>query len=420
MARAEIITIGTEMLLGQLVDTNTAEIARALFEIGVDVHRETSVGDNEVRIAVAVREGLARAEIVICAGGLGPTVDDMTRGAIAAAVGVPLTVDEPSMRHLEALFARLDRPMAENNRVQAHFPQGAAVFENPHGSAPGFVIEHEGRAILALPGPPRELFPMLRDHAIPWIEGRFEPDAAFVTRVLRTAGVGESDLDARIADLFREQKNPTIAMLAHPGLVDVKLTAKAETRAGAAAMIDELEPVVRARLGDCIYGVGDVSLAGVIGDQLRSLALTLAVGESCTGGQLGAAFVAVPGASDYFHGGCIAYADQAKTSLLGVSPDLIERFGAVSEAVAAAMALGAQAALGADVALSTTGVAGPGGGTAEKPVGLVFVGMALPGGSVRVRRLDWPGSRDAIQRRAVIAALTMLWRELAIRPAARG
>jgi competence/damage-inducible protein CinA-like protein len=418
MARAEIITIGTEMLLGQLVDTNTAEIARALFEIGVDVHRETSVGDNEDRIATAVREALARADIVICAGGLGPTVDDMTRGAIAAAVGVPLVADDASMRHLEALFARVDRPMAENNRQQAHFPQGAEVFPNPHGSAPGFVVEREGRAVLALPGPPRELLPMLGDHAIPWIERRFEPSAAFVTRVLRTAGVGESDLDARIADLFREQKNPSIAMLAHPGLVDVKLTAKAGTRTQAVAMIDELESVVRTRLGDCVYGTGNVSLAGVIGDQLRGLSLTLAVGESCTGGQLGAAFVAVPGASDYFRGGCIAYADRAKTSLLGVAPDLLERYGAVSEAVAAAMALGAQVSLSADVALSTTGVAGPGGGTVEKPVGLVYVGMALPGGAVTVRRLDWPGAREAIQRRAVIAALTMLWRELAIRAAA--
>src|SRR5579863_3537755 len=203
MARAEIITIGTEMLLGQLVDTNTAEIARALFEIGVDVHRETSVGDNEERITAAVREALARADVVICAGGLGPTVDDMTRGAIAAAVGVPLEADAASMRHLEGLFARLNRPMAENNRQQAHFPLGAEVFRNPHGSAPGFVVEFEGRAVLALPGPPRELLPMLREHAIPWIEQHFKPGAVFVTRVLKTAGVGESDLDARIADLFR-------------------------------------------------------------------------------------------------------------------------------------------------------------------------------------------------------------------------
>ena len=415
MARAEIITIGTEMLLGQLVDTNTAEIARSLFEIGVDVYRETSVGDNEDRIATAVREGLARADVIVCAGGLGPTVDDMTRGAIAAAVGVPLEPDDASMRHLEALFARVNRPMAENNRQQAHFPLGAEIFPNPHGSAPGFVVERDGRAVLALPGPPRELLPMLGDHAIPWIERRFKPGASLVTRVLRTAGVGESDLDARIADLFREQKNPSIAMLAHPGLVDVKLTAKAESRARAAAMIDELEVVVRQRLGDCVYGTGNDSLAGVIGDQLRGRALTLAVGESCTGGQLSAAFVAVPGASEYFRGGCIAYADQAKTSLLGVAPDLLERHGAVSESVAAAMALGAQASLGADVALSTTGVAGPGGGTAAKPVGLVYLGLAMPGGAVTIRRLDWPGAREAIQRRAVVAALTMLWRELSIR-----
>lgn len=413
MATAEIITIGTELLLGQLVDTNTSLIAKALFEIGVDVHREMSVGDNEVRIETAVREALTRADIVICAGGLGPTVDDMTRQAIAAALGRPLAADPASMRHLEALFTRLGRPMAENNRAQAHFPLGAAVLPNPHGSAPGFVVDTGEQAVLALPGPPRELLPMLADHAIPWIERRFEPNATFVTRVLRTAGAGESDLDARIADLFKQQKNPSIAMLAQPGLVDVKLTAKARTRENASAMIDEIEPEVRRRLGDCVYGVGDVTLAGVIGDGLRRRRWTLAIAESCTGGLLAAAIVAVPGASDYFKGGCVAYADSAKTQLLDVAPELLERFGAVSEEVAAAMALGAQAALGADVALSTTGVAGPGGGSPEKPIGLVYIGMALPGGAVSVRRLDWPGSREAITRRSVVAALTMLWRTLA-------
>ncbi len=412
MARAEIITIGTEMLLGQLLDTNTSVIAQALYDAGMDVHRETTVGDNEERIAAAVRDALSRADVVVCAGGLGPTVDDMTRAAIASAVDRQLVADAESMRHLESLFSRLNRPMTENNRIQAHFPEGAAVFPNPHGSAPGFVVESDGHAVLALPGPPRELVPMLRDHAIPWIERRYASGAIFVTRVLRTAGAGESDLDARVADLFRSQKNPSIAMLAHPGIVDVKLTAKAATRAEAETMIDELEPIVRARLGDCIYGVGDVTLAGVVGGDLRRRNWSLAVGESCTGGQLAASFVAMPGASEYFKGGCIAYCDQAKTSLLDVAPELIERHGAVSEEVAAAMALGAQALLGADVALSTTGVAGPSGGSPEKPVGLVYLGMVLPGGTVSVRKIDWPGAREAIQRRAVIAALTMLWRAL--------
>lgn len=412
MASAEIITIGTEMLLGQLVDTNTAVIARALAEIGVDVRRETSVGDNEASIAAAVSEAIGRAEVVVCAGGLGPTVDDMTRSAVATALGRPLVLDAESIRHLEAIFKRLQRPMTENNRVQAYFPQGAEPLPNPNGSAPGFVVELDGRAVLALPGPPRELQPMLRDHAIPWIERRFAPNAVLVTRVLRTVGVGESDLDARIADIFREQKNPSIAMLAHPGLVDVKITAKAATRDAARALIAELEPRVRERMGDCVYAEDGWTLEEVAGALLRRREWTLAIGESCTGGALAAAITSVPGASAYFRGGVVAYANEAKYRLLDVAPDLIERYGAVSEEVAGAMALGAQTVLRADVGVSVTGIAGPDGGTLEKPVGLVYVGLTLPDGSMRIRRLDWPGSRDAIQRRAVIAALAMLWRAL--------
>jgi nicotinamide-nucleotide amidase len=412
MISAEIITIGTEMLLGQLVDTNTAVIARSLAEIGVDVRRETSVGDNEASIAAAVSEAIARAEVVVCAGGLGPTVDDMTRGAVAAALGRPLVLDAESIRHLEAMFSRLKRPMTDNNRIQAYFPQGAEPLPNPNGSAPGFVVERDGRAVLALPGPPRELLPMLRDHAIPWIEHRFAPNAVLVTRVLRTAGAGESDLDARIADLFREQKNPSIAMLAHPGLVDVKITAKAATREAARALIDELELRVRERLGDCVYAEDAGTLESVDGALLQRRGWTLAVGESCTGGSLAAAITSVPGASNYFRGGVVAYANEAKCRLLDVAPDLIERYGAVSEEVAGAMALGAQTVLRADVGVSVTGVAGPGGGTPEKPVGLVYIGLTLPDGSMQIKRLDWPGPRDAIQRRAVVAALAMLWRAL--------
>jgi nicotinamide-nucleotide amidase len=283
---------------------------------------------------------------------------------------------------------------------------------NPNGSAPGFVVERDGRAVLALPGPPRELQPMLRDHAIPWIERRFAPNAVLVTRVLRTVGVGESDLDARIADLFREQKNPSIAMLAHPGLVDVKITAKAATRDAAQALIGELEPRVRDRLGDCVYAEDAGTLEEVTGALLRRRDWTLAVGESCTGGSLAAAITRVPGASTYFHGAVVAYSNEAKCRLLDVAPDLIERYGAVSEEVAGAMALGAQTVLRADVGVSVTGVAGPDGGTPEKPVGLVYIGLTLPDGSMQIKRLDWPGSREAIQRRAVIAALATLWRAL--------
>lgn len=410
MPSAEIITIGTELLLGQLVDTNTSSIARALAASGVDVHRETSVGDNEQRIAAAVREALDRSDIAICAGGLGPTVDDLTREAVAAAFGRSLELHEPSLAYIERRFAQAGWTMAPNNRRQAMVPRGAVVFDNPHGSAPGFVVDDGGRVAIAMPGPPAELDPMLHELAIPWLVKRFDIKAVIVTRVLHTVGIGESDLDERIADLFRESRNPSIAVLARPGFVDVKITAKAQDARAAAPMIAALEAQLRERLGDSIYATDDGSFEQSLGEALRARGWSIAVAESCTAGLVASAIASVPGASDYFKGGVVAYADDAKSRLLGVDPALISQHGAVSEEVARAMAAGAREHLHATLALSTTGIAGPGGGTADKPVGLVFVALARPNGKTTVRRLNLPGTRGVIQRRATIAALSMAWR----------
>ena len=410
MPAADIVTIGTELLLGQLVDTNTATIARALADHGMNVHRQTSVGDNVERIAAAIEEGLARADAVICAGGLGPTVDDLTRDAVAAATNRPLVLHAPSLREIEDMFAKLGRKMAENNKRQALIPQGAIVLENPLGSAPGFIVDDGRRAVIAMPGPPRELIPMLRDHALPWLVRRFGLDSAIVTRVLHTTGVAESDLDERIADLFREGKNPSIAVLASPGLVDVKITAKAKNREAALALIAPLEAQVRERLGDCVFATDQRSLEASLGEALRARGWTIATAESCTGGLVGRMIALVPGASDYFRGGVIAYSNGAKRDLLGVGAEVLERFGAVSEEVAAAMAAGARERLGSTIAVSVTGIAGPGGATPEKPVGLVYVGVASAQGKTDVRRMKLPGDRETIQRRAALAALLLAWR----------
>lgn len=410
MPSAEIITIGTELLLGQLVDTNTSTIARALAASGIDVYRETSVGDNEGRIASAVRDALSRSDVAICAGGLGPTVDDLTREAIAAAFDRPLVLHEPSLLDIERRFERHGWKMAPNNRRQAMTPHGATVFENPHGSAPGFAVDDGSRVAIALPGPPAELEPMLREHAMPWLVRRFGIQAVIVTRVLHTVGIGESDLDERIADLFRESRNPSIAVLARPGLVDVKITAKAPDAASAAPMIAKLEAQLRERLGDSIFAVDAGTLEQSVGERLRARGWSIAAAESCTGGRVAAAIASIPGASDYFKGGIVAYADEVKIRQLGVDPALIARHGAVSEEVAAAMAVGARDRLDATLSVATTGVAGPGGGSAEKPVGLVYVALAGGGRDVAVRRLNLPGDRDVVQRRATIAALTMAWK----------
>ena len=410
MASAEIITIGTELLLGHLVDTNTSTIARALASVGVDVHRETSVGDNTARIADAVRDALGRAAVAICAGGLGPTVDDMTRDAIAAATGRRLRLDEPSLRAIEARFAAMGWKMVPNTRQQALMPEGAVVFDNPHGSAPGFVVEEQGKAAIALPGPPHELAPMLHDHAIPWLVRRFDLRSIIVTRVLRTLGIGESDLDARIADLFRASTNPSIAVLARPGFVDVKITAKAPDEAAAARAIAPLEAQLRERLGDSIYATDDGTLEDSLVRALKDRGWTIAVAESCTGGLVASMIASVAGASDCFRGGVVAYANEAKRDILGVDERILREAGAVSEEAAAAMARGVRDRLRSTIGVSTTGVAGPGGGSEEKPVGLVYIALAGEHGDVTVRKLQLPGDRGIIQRRAAVAAASLAWK----------
>jgi len=410
VASAEIITVGTELLLGQLVDTNTTFIAKALADAGIDVHRETSVGDNAARIAAAAREALGRADCVIIAGGLGPTVDDLTRDGAAAATGRALELHEASLERIKAMFARLGRPMAENNARQAMMPAGAIVLDNDQGTAPGFIVEEDGRALIAVPGVPREMKEMITQQVVPWLVKRYGVEATIVTRVLNTIGLGESDLDARIADLFHAGVNPSIAVLAHYGQVDVKLTAKAATRAEAIAMLDELEPRIRERLPDCVYAVDGGPIEQVVGELLRARAWTLATAESCTGGRIATMLTSVPGSSDYYLGGVVSYANEAKLDFLDVAPDLIEQHGAVSAEVATAMAVGVQAHLRASCAIAVTGVAGPGGGSEEKPVGLVYVALAGPDETADVRKLMLPGDREMVQRRAAMAAMTMLWK----------
>ncbi|MBC5823469.1 MAG: competence/damage-inducible protein A [Candidatus Eremiobacteraeota bacterium] len=410
MPSAEIITIGTELLLGQLVDTNSAVIARALADAGIDVHRQTSVGDNEQRIAEAIREALGRSDAVLCAGGLGPTVDDMTRAAVASATQRPLELRQELLADLERWFASVGRPMAVNNQLQAYVPQEAQVLNNPYGTAPGFAVDLGNTAVLAMPGVPRELIPMLESGAIPWLVARLKPHATIVTRVLRTIGIGESDVDARIVDLFQASTNPTIAVLAHVGQVDVKMTAKAQTREAALALIGELERKLRERLGDAIYGVDDASIEQTLGRALQARKWTLATAESCTGGLLGAMITSVPGSSSYYRGGAVSYADEAKYKLLGVAPSLIDLYGAVSPEVALAMAVGARETLRATLALAITGVAGPAGGTPEKPVGLVLIALAKEDGGVIGRELHVRGDREMVRQRAALTALTVAWR----------
>jgi nicotinamide-nucleotide amidase len=413
MASVEIVTIGTEILLGHLVDTNSVHIARTLADHGVDVYAKHSVGDNADRLAAMLDDVLARADGAICTGGLGPTVDDLTKDAVARAVGKTLVLHEPSLRAIEERFRQFNRPMADNNRRQAYLPGGCVVFDNPHGTAPGFVaLRDDGKFVACMPGVPREMKPMLADQLVPWLVGRFGLSDAIYTRTLHTVGIGESELDRRVEDLFRTLENPKIAMLAHGFAVDVKIMAKAASRERADAMIAPVAEELRARIGSGYYGDDDITLAGAIVRALTERGLTLGTAESCTGGGVADAIVSVAGASEAFRGGIVAYANEVKTALLDVAEHTLEEFGAVSEETAAAMALGARRRLGVDVAISTTGVAGPGGGTPEKPVGLVWYALSLGDDAIETRRLTFPGSRSDIRERATVAALGLLWRRL--------
>ncbi|HET6275455.1 MAG TPA: competence/damage-inducible protein A [Candidatus Cybelea sp.] len=412
MASVEIVAVGTELLLGQLVDTNTAFIAARLAESGIDVHATHAVGDNRERIAATMRSALARAAGVVSTGGLGPTVDDLTKEAVCAALALGTELYEPALRQMEEMFASIGRPMRENNRKQAELPQGSRPLPNPNGTAPGFIaFSSEGKFVACMPGVPREMKPMLSEHLLPFLRERFSAHEAIYTRVLHTIGIGESEIDHRIADLFRSAENPKIAVLAHDYRADVKLMAKADSPESAESMIAPLQTEIESRLAGYIFGSDAASPASAVHAVLQARGLTLAVAESCTGGRIAAALTGVPGSSRSFAGGVVAYANAAKIELLGVERATLERAGAVSDEVACAMAGGVRARFGADIGLATTGIAGPDGGTPEKPVGLVWIAIA-DGAGAQGAHVQLRGEREAVMQRATTVALGMLWRRL--------
>lgn len=412
MASVEILTVGTELLLGQLVDTNAPYVAGKLAENGIDVFALSSVGDNSQRISGAVTAALGRADGIIITGGLGPTVDDLTKEAVAHALSVPLAMHEESLRAMERLFAANGRMMHENNRKQALLPDGSIVLRNAHGTAPGFImLRSDGKFAACMPGVPHEMRAMFQAELLPWLRDRLHCADTIHTRILHTFGLAESEVDHRISDLFRKCENPKIAVLAHDGVVDVKIMTKAASGAQMHALLAPLETELRRRLGGAVFGTESTSLELAVHDALQRCDETLAVAESCTGGWLCAALSSVAGASKSFKGGVVAYDNTVKHEILGVDFSALERHGAVSEEVAIQMALGARERLGSTLGVATTGIAGPGGGSSEKPVGLVWFATAAAGGAT-ARSFRFQGDRASIQRRATTMALGLLWKTL--------
>lgn len=415
MPSVEIVAVGTEMLLGDLVDTNTAFIAGNLAENGVDVFATHAVGDNRQRIAEMIRAALERADGVITTGGLGPTVDDLTKEAVCDALGLETETHEPSLRAMEEMFAKSGRQMRENNRKQALIPRGSVALPNREGTAPGFIAATPaGKFVASMPGVPREMKPMLTEGVLPWLHQRFALSEHIRTRALHTIGLAESEIDHRIADLFATLENPKIAVLAHQFRCDVKIMAKAGSEDAAIALIAPVEHELLRRLDGHIYGVDGETLPFAIHALLRQSRRTVAVAESCTGGSIAAALTSVPGSSESFYGGIVSYDNAVKMQLLGVKREDLERDGAVSEAVAKQMADGVRSKIATSIGLAITGIAGPSGGTHKKPVGLVWLAISQAGGLL-TRRLQLSGDREGIQSRATTAALGFLWESLSSR-----
>lgn len=411
--RAELLSIGTELLLGQIVDTNATWLATRLAEIGVGLYFETTVGDNPARMEQAFRQALERSDTLICTGGLGPTGDDLTTEVVATVTGRPLVLHQPSLEHIEQLYRQRNIPTyaVEGIRKQATIPQGALPIPNPVGSAAGYIVEFDGKLIATMPGVPAEMHAMAEQTLLPYLAARAGGGTVIKSRVLKCVGLGESGVEARTRDLFAASRNPSIAYLAKPGEAHLRITARADSPAEADRLIEGLEQQVRDRLADACYGVDDDTLEAAAGRLLKEQGLTLATAESCTGGLVGDRLTNVPGSSAYYQGGVVSYSNQAKIDLLGVPAATIEQHGAVSAETAAAMAQGARERLHADVAVAITGIAGPTGGTPTKPVGLVHMALAHPAGVTGACH-RFGGSRRDVKERAAQVALTMLWQHL--------
>lgn len=421
---AELVFVGTELLLGEILNTNARYLSEKLALLGIDVYYQTTVGDNPERMRTVFRQALSRADVVIASGGLGPTMDDLTREVAAEVTGRTLRLDEGLVAELDAWFTGRGRPMPENNKRQCFVPDGATVLRNDRGTAPGLIIPARAeQAVVLLPGPPNELIPMFERQVIPYLTGRLGGvPLSLVTRTLRFVDLGESAMEEAVKDLLEAQTDPTIAPYAKTGECLLRLATKAEDAETGLARIAPVEAAIKARLGRYLYGFDGTSLEQAVGELLKERGLTVTVAESCTGGLVAKRITDVPGSSAYFAVGFATYSNEAKVRFLDVPEALIAQHGAVSEEVARAMAAGALERAGADVAVAISGIAGPGGGTPEKPVGTVCFALAgrgakagLPAG-VWSRTLQLWGSRADVRERSSVHALAMIRRYLLGQP----
>jgi nicotinamide-nucleotide amidase len=404
--RAQIMSVGTELLLGQIVDTNAAYLAQYLSALGIDLYWQATVGDNLGRLTDELRRGWERADLIVMTGGLGPTDDDLTREGIAALLGEAMDVQPDLAEHLRSWFGRRGQAMPERNLKQATLIPSAQSLPNPIGTAPGWWVERDGRIIVTMPGVPVEMRKMWEEQAVPRLQARLPEGGIILSRTLKCIGIGESAVEDLVRPLIASS-NPTLATYAKQDGVHLRLTAKARGRAEAEAALAAFEPRVRELAGDYVYGIDDETLAEAAGRHLRARGLTVATMESITGGLLASHLTDTPGSSEYFRGGVVAYSAATKCAH-GVPAAVVEQHGTVAAETAQAMAEAVAREFGADAGLATTGVAGP-GELEGQPPGTIFVALSYQGRTV-VERQKWNTTRGENKRRAVLAALNLLWR----------
>ncbi len=406
---AEIISVGTELLMGNIVNTNAQYISQRLADLGIDCYLQTTVGDNHDRLVEAVHNALRRADIVILTGGLGPTADDLTKETVADAFNKKLVLDEASLEYIKRRFARMGHIMTPNNVKQAYFPEGCIILPNPNGTAPGCIVESDAKAAILMPGPPKEMEPMFEQSVLPYLEKR--SGFTLKSKMLRIFGKGESSVEYELRDIMDNQTNPTIAPYALNGEMKLRITARCRADENADAIMQPMIEQVRQRIGEYIYSYDGLELHEEIARLFTVNKKTLAVAESCTGGMLCSKLVSVAGSSNWFREGAVTYSNEAKISRLGVKAETLAAYGAVSAETAAEMAEGIRLSSGADVGISTTGFAGPDGGTADDPIGTVYIGVSTNEYHF-TKRLHISGKRERVRSMACLHALDILRRNI--------
>ncbi|MBD7916535.1 competence/damage-inducible protein A [Clostridium sp. Sa3CUN1] len=407
--KAELISIGTEILLGDIVNTNAQFLAKELALLGIDVYYQSVIGDNEERILKAFKEAFDRCDIIITTGGLGPTQDDLTKELGAKYFNKKMILHEPSLEWIKKYLDINNEEVLEANKNQAYFPEGSIILPNENGTAPGAIISENNKTLIILPGPPKEMKSMFSNHVTKYLS-KLTKDI-IKSKTLRIFGIGESLMAKKLDDIIKNSKNPTVAPYAKEYEVTLRITAKEKSEDKCDELIKNKVDQIKGIIGEYIYGEDEVSLEEVVAKLLCDKKLSISTAESCTGGMISSTLIEYPGISEIFKEGVVTYSNESKIKRLGVKEETLNKFGAVSEETAREMVIGIAEGLNTDIAISSTGIAGPGGGTKDKPVGLVYIGIYIKG-NVKVEKLNLRGDREAVRKKATLSALNLLRKEI--------